>query len=135
MNVLNGKNTNFHIHTRIINIKYYDLIISQNKTSSTSSNPNITYNWSNGASTQSISIPDGGPYQVTASLGGCSISKQVDIPKNPEDYLWIYPSGCYTDCIKNSDELYNHLIGPTLSLNTWSWNDYGSPIQSGTTSF
>src|SRR5690554_8184281 len=68
------------------------------------SNPNITYNWSNGASTQSISVPDGGPYRVTVSLGGCSISKQVDIPKNPEDYLWIYPSGCYTTCYNRGDK-------------------------------
>ena len=101
------------------------------------SNPNITYNWSNGASTQSISVPDGGPYRVTASLGGCSISKQVDIPKNPEDYLWIYPSGCYTTCYTrgDKDEEYSYLIGPTLSLPSWSWNNYGSPVQSGTNSF
>ncbi len=101
------------------------------------SHPNITYNWSNGASTQSISVPDGGPYRVTASLGGCSISKQVDIPKNPEDYLWIYPSGCYTTCYNRGDkeEEYSYLIGPTLSLPSWSWNNYGSPVQSGTNSF
>ncbi|RFC53137.1 T9SS type A sorting domain-containing protein [Brumimicrobium aurantiacum] len=99
------------------------------------SNPNITYNWSNGASTQSISVPDGGPYRVTASLGGCSISKQVDIPKNPEDYLWIYPSGCYTDCFAKKEEEYGYLIGPTLPLPSWSWNNYGSPVQSGLNSF
>jgi len=100
-------------------------------------NPNITYNWSNGASTQSISVNDGGPYLVTASIGGCSISKEVDIPKNPENYLWIYPSGCYTDCIKEGakDEEYSYLIGPTLSLQTWNWNNYGSPVSSGATSF
>jgi len=95
------------------------------------SNPNITYNWSNGASTQSISVPDGGPYRVTASLGGCSVSKQVDIPKNPEDYLWIYPSGCYTDCYAEKDEQYGYLIGPTLPLPSWSWNESGNPIQTG----
>ncbi len=101
----------------------------------TPSNPNITYNWSNGESSQTIVVPDGGPYRVTASLGGCSISKEIDIPRHPDSYLWIYPSGCYTACYADADEQYSYLIGPTLSLPSWSWNEYGNPFYSGTNSF
>ncbi|HTO37664.1 MAG TPA: PKD domain-containing protein, partial [Brumimicrobium sp.] len=94
-------------------------------------NPNIIYNWSNGASTQTITVQDGGPYRVTASLGGCSISREIDIPRHPESYMWIYPTGCYTDCRAEKDGFNSYLIGPTLPLPSWSWNESGTPVQSG----
>ncbi len=89
---------------------------------------NITYNWSNGENTQTINVADGGAYAVTATLGGCSYTAQVDVPKNPEDYIWIFPSGCYTDCATD----LNYLVGPTLPLNYWGWNVDGYTDSSGT---
>ena len=101
------------------------------------SNPNITYNWSNGASTQTISVPDGGPYRAMTTLGGCKLTKEIDIPRNPENYLWIFPDGCYSDCIKEGgkDEENSYLVGPTLPLTYWGWNESNHPVQSGTNSF
>jgi hypothetical protein len=79
---------------------------------------NPTFNWSNGATGASIIVSEGGPYKVTATVGGCSVSNQVDVPKNPENYIWIFPTGCYTDCSTET----NYLIGPILPLKAWSWN-------------
>ena len=78
----------------------------------------ITYNWSNGETTQTIHVTDGGAYRVGVTLGGCTIYAEVDVPRNPEDYLWIFPSGCYDDCSTKA----NTLVGPTLPLPYWSWN-------------
>ena len=77
-----------------------------------------TFNWSNGATGSTITVTEGGPYKVTATTGGCSASTQIDVPKNPENYIWIFPTGCYTDCSTET----NYLIGPSLPLKTWSWN-------------
>jgi len=41
----------------------------------------------------------------------------------------------FHDCYGDKDEEYSYLIGPTLSLPSWSWNNYGSPVSSGSTSF
>jgi PKD repeat protein len=81
------------------------------------------YNWSNGATTRSIIITSGGPYKVTASIGNCSVSTQVDVPKSPESFLWIFPTGCYTDCSTIKKE--NYLIGPNLPLSNWQWQTNG----------
>jgi len=93
---------------------YYQVTI----TATASNGSGIIYNWSNGDTGATIVVPDGGPYKVTASLGGCSISAQIDVPKNPENYIWIFPTGCYTDCSSET----NYLIGPNLPLKEWSWN-------------
>ena len=98
-------------------------------------NPNITYNWSNGESSQIITLSDGGPYRAMTTLGGCKLTKEIDIPRNPENYLWIFPDGCYSDCYPSGDDLPNYLVGPTLPLTTWSWNESSNPIQSGQSSF
>src|SRR5690554_2499848 len=49
--------------------------------------------------------------------------------------MWIFPSGCYTECIVSVDVMSNYLIGPTLPLPYWSWNDYGGAMQSGSGTF
>ncbi|GEC79907.1 hypothetical protein FAQ01_27770 [Flavobacterium aquatile] len=91
----------------------------------------ITYNWSNGEHIEMITVPDGGTYSVTATLGGCSFTAEVDVPKNPENYLWIFPSGCYNDCTTET----NYLIGPTLPLAHWSWNLNSNAEDAGNDSF
>jgi hypothetical protein len=98
-----------------------------------SNGSNFTYNWSNGESTQTIVVNEGGPYKVTVSMGGCSTSAEIDIPKNPENYIWIFPTGCYSDC--KSDGNPNVLIGPNLPLDYWSWNQDGYSDENGANSY
>ena len=97
-----------------------------------SNGSNFTYNWSNGESTPTIVVNEGGPYKVTISMGGCSTSAEIDIPKNPENYIWIFPTGCYSDC--RTDGNPNVLIGPNLPLDYWSWNQEGYSDASGANS-
>ena len=78
---------------------------------------NKTYYWSNGETGNTITVNEGGAYRVTAVLGNCSTSAQIDVPKNPENYLWVFPKGCFTDCDTN----LNQLIGPSVTLSEWSW--------------
>ncbi|TAF08788.1 MAG: T9SS C-terminal target domain-containing protein [Flavobacteriia bacterium] len=106
---------------------YYRVTI----TATASNGSGIIYNWSNGDTGATIVVPDGGPYKVTATLGGCSISAQIDVPKNPENYIWIFPTGCYTDCSSET----NYLIGPNLPLNEWSWNMDAQSDAHGSESF
>lgn len=92
-----------------------------------SNGTNIFYNWSTGATGQTIVVPNGGAFEVTATVGGCSTTAQIVVPKSPEDYIWIFPTGCYQDCTTEA----NYLIGPNVALNQWSWNQDGSSIASG----
>jgi len=92
---------------------------------------NPTFNWSNGATGATITVTEGGPYKVTATAGGCSTSTQIDVPKNPENYIWIFPTGCYMDCSTDT----NYLIGPNLPLKEWSWNMDSQSDVSGVDSF
>ena len=93
----------------------------------TSGDPNlVTYNWSNGASGSTITVTQGGPIAVTASVGSCSVTTQVDIPKNPEEFIWVFPTGCFTDC--EEDQQANHLSGiGYLESFDFTWNIDGSP--------
>ena len=75
------------------------------------------YNWSNGEQGSSIIVNHGGPYQVTYSTGGCTNNNQITVPKNPQDYLWIFPSGCISSCAK----IPGYLIGPRVPLEHWGW--------------
>ena len=102
-------------------------------TATPSNGSNFIYNWSNGESTQTITVNEGGPYRVTVSMGGCSTSAEIDIPKNPENYIWIFPTGCYSDC--KSDGNPNVLIGPNLPLDYWSWNQSGYSDANGSNSY
>lgn len=95
----------------------------------------VFFNWSNGASGWSdepggneITVTDGGAFSVTATTGGgCSFTKQIDVPRSPQNYMWIFPTGCYADCTR----VGNYLIGPLVPLSNWSWNDNGLPVESG----
>lgn len=98
----------------------------------TNSTEPLHYNWSNGVSGwdditlgpigNTISLNDGGPFSVTVSAGGgCSFTKQIDVPRSPENYMWIFPTGCFNDC----DRKDFYLIGPRLPINYWSWNQDG----------
>lgn len=89
---------------------------------------NASINWSNGqpstatfaggVTTSTIYVTEGGPYSATATIGNCSSMAQLDVPKNPETYLWIFPSGCFNNC---KNDIAN-LIGPRAPFKYWAWS-------------
>jgi PKD repeat protein len=81
-----------------------------------------TYAWSNGMSGPSITVPGGsGPYRVRyTNLGGCSNTAEVDIPRNPADYLWAFPTGCYTFCEKEKKDDFI-ITGPIAPFEEWQY--------------
>src|SRR5690606_24276104 len=84
-----------------------------------------TYNWSNGATGQTIYVNHGGAYSVTyTETTGCSATGYVQAPHNPDRALWIVPTGCYTVC--NA-----YLLGPLGMYNHYEWQINGSTTQSG----
>ena len=94
-----------------------------------------TYNWSNGEPGQNITVNAGGPYMVTfTNPGGCTSTYQLDVPKDPEVYLWIFPSGCYDFCFKEGEQNGPFdILGPaqTVSFNRWKWIKDGNIDQIG----
>jgi PKD repeat protein len=81
-----------------------------------------TYTWSNGMNGPSISVPGGGgPYRVRyTNLGGCSITAEVDVPRNPADYLWAFPTGCYTFCNREKKDDFI-ITGPIAPFDEWQY--------------
>ena len=53
--------------------------------------PNATYLWSTGATTSTLSVTTNGTYSVTASVGACSASDDVDVTFNPIPAVDIGP--------------------------------------------
>jgi hypothetical protein len=110
----------------------YQVVVTA--TAVTSIGAPVHFNWSNGEAGWSnepggnmITLTDGGSYSVTATSGGCTFTKQIDIPKSPDNYLWVFPSGCYSDCSVKDP----FLLGPVVPLKFWSWNNYGQAASSG----
>ena len=89
-----------------------------------SSEEGSTYNWSNGMTGNDIHLDHGGIFEVTfTNSNGCKSSATVNVPKNPENYMWIFPYGCYTFC----EKLDGTLIGPALAtFNNWQWQTDGN---------
>ena len=92
------------------------------------------YNWSNGEQGQSIVVSEGGPYKVTYSEGAtCFSYQEIAVPKNPDGFLWIFPSGCMSFCVRED----NTILGP--SPNAWfgsyAWVRNGAPVATGNNSF
>lgn len=91
------------------------------------------YAWSNGEAGSSIIIRDGGPFKVWfTSDEGCQSSEEINIlPKNPQSYLWIFPTGCIDHCPQNLEAII-HLPGPIIPFDYWDWQRNGSILNSGT---
>ena len=87
-----------------------------------------TINWSNGATGATIEVTNGGPVEVTASAGGCISRGQIDVPKNPENFLWVFPTGCFTNCMRNTSTL----LGPSvLPVKFYNWSIDQQVVASG----
>lgn len=93
-----------------------------------------TYTWSDGQDGMDINVNTGGPYMVTfTNLGGCTSTAQIDVPKDPESYFWIFPKGCYDFCNKIRNTGPFMIIGPSpsVSFDHWSWLYNGSVMAQG----
>jgi len=87
-----------------------------------------TYNWSNGGLGPVITTPHGGPYQVTLTdLQGCRVESSFIAPVSPEEYLWVFPTGCFC---KVQVQL-PYLIGPIVPFDYWAWLNNGAVDVSG----
>lgn len=86
------------------------------------------YNWSNGGYGEMIETYQGGAYQVVyTDEYGCKSNAQITVPKDPREYLWIFPSGCFCKL-----RLKTYVIGPIIPFEEWHWIQDGSPVNSGT---
>jgi hypothetical protein len=84
---------------------------------------NATYTWSNGMSGDDITVFRGGPISVTATGdSGCSKSSNELIPRHPDEYLWIFPTGCHEIC---GEDVTDYLIGPLPSFSEWEYRRNG----------
>src|SRR5690606_23295881 len=85
-----------------------------------------TYNWSNGATGQTIYVTHGGAYSVTyTETTGCSAIGYIQAPHNPDRALWVVPSGCYIVCHDA------HLLGTLGMYQQYEWQINGATSQSG----
>ncbi len=91
------------------------------------------YNWSNGMGGTANTLVTGGPLEIALTEGGCTVRSQIDIPKDPEFYAWIFPSGCIAAC--DYKEGFGYLIGPRLPLHYWGWLQDNNIVSEGTDSF
>lgn len=85
------------------------------------------YNWSNGMLGTTITTPFGGPYEVTLTdNNGCVVQNSFVTPKSPAEYLWVFPTGCFCQELRNP-----YLIGPIIPFNYWAWLENGGVVSSG----
>ena len=89
------------------------------------------YGWSNGIGGPAITVTNGGVYEVLYNNGSCTNKNQLVVPKNPQDYAWIFPKGCVSSCNK----VVGTLIGPRTPLVYWGWVENGVVEEAGENSF
>ncbi len=75
-------------------------------------------NWSSGTPGNPTTVYSGGPYMATYNDGsGCLTSAQLEVPYSLDKYLWIFPTGCYSECDNN----LGTIIGPNVEVPHWNW--------------
>lgn len=91
---------------------------------------NGNYNWSNGDSGQSITVHNGGVYQVTYTApSGCSVSASITVPHVSDRYMWVFPTGCFDVCPFDDPQPY--IIGPWATFDNYAWLVNGNVALSG----
>jgi len=90
-------------------------------------NSAYTYNWSNGQTGEYCYATDGGAVSVTVHVGGCAVTNQFDLAKDPSNYTWIFPNGCFSLCQDNQ----GYLIGPRALFNEWQYDLNGVLVTEG----
>lgn len=90
-----------------------------------------TFTWSNGDSGSTITVNQGGAYQVRfTNTSGCTSTRSIMVPKDPAVYFWTVPVGCYEIC-KDLFQ-FSSITGPTISFPYWGWLQNGGTVDSGT---
>ena len=93
-----------------------------------------TYTWSDGQSGTAIEVNKGGYYSLTyTDPRGCSRHFTDYTPKSPEEYIWIYPLGCYLKCEAEIDGPFD-IPDPIIKFDQWG-NEGGFGGQSSTRSY
>lgn len=82
-----------------------------------------TFNWSHGLSGSPVLAYSGGPYRVyLTDIYGCPSHSDIYVPKSPQEFLWIFPSGCYNLCVEGAPY---RLVGPYGSFSQYDWMKNG----------
>src|SRR5690625_4278202 len=65
-----------------------------------------TFTWSNGMSGQHIIVDHGGAYQVRFKPDNspCEVKQTIVAPKSPDEFTWIFPTGCFDYCFNRRSE-------------------------------
>lgn len=80
------------------------------------------FNWSDGQQGQTITVNRGGAFQVVyySTYYNCPIVANVEVEKHPEEFIWVFPSGCIEQC---SEDVFTEILGPLPQFEEWSWNN------------
>jgi hypothetical protein len=91
----------------------------------------LQYAWSGGVAGTSFIETHGGLWTCTyTNPHGCIAHATLDVPVNPNAYLWMFPTGCVSIC---SSTLPREITGPTAaSIDNWSWIKNGTAASTGT---
>jgi hypothetical protein len=85
-----------------------------------SSSVNGPFTWSNGATGSTIIFPHGGLVSVSVAIGNCTATTTLNLPKDPEKFLWSYPAGCLTLCDIVRPVQFPFILGPLASFQSWT---------------
>ncbi|MBL7717766.1 MAG: PKD domain-containing protein [Flavipsychrobacter sp.] len=89
-----------------------------------------TYNWSNGLSGTPVYVFQGGDYIcLFTDQNGCQSSKGFSVPKDPDTYLWTFPTGCYNFC---DLVMPRTIVGPIIPFDYWAYLKNMAPDLTGT---
>ncbi|MCE4067186.1 PKD domain-containing protein [Chryseobacterium gleum] len=106
----------------LVNCQPYEIML-------TASGPSAgVYNWSNGMTGQSITVNEGGAYQVIYTApSGCKVVGNTQVPLSLESLMWVFPTGCYDECLREG----HYILGPKGVFDHHEWQLFGNNIQSG----
>lgn len=95
---------------------------------------NGTFTWSDGQSGSTILVNHGGPYRVRFQPDGnsCGNTETMVVPKNPKDFMWIFPDGCLDYCPPRSSLNDSYITGPLYDFSYYAYILNGAPDQGGT---
>lgn len=86
------------------------------------------YNWSNGLSGQVVNAIGGGPYRVWyTDTFGCTSHGNFYMPRDPREFLWTFPTGCYTFCDDWFSSGGHYIVGPTM-IPWFDWAYQYAPV-------
>jgi len=88
----------------------------------------VNYYWSNGYTGLETQISHDGPIEVRAEIFDCSVTEQLDLPRDLTALAWEFPKGCYTFC---KDAPMGYVIGPLGAFEEWSWIANGVHLMDG----